>query len=121
MIEGNLNEAQYIQILEDDMLPSVTAVFGEEPFWFVHDCFPVHTARLTSQWMEEHPQVQDMGWPGRGADLNPIDNIWVELCREPIQAATPSDLWQVVQGRWEKLREGILCLKCCGNYACTHE
>ncbi|XP_023238255.1 uncharacterized protein LOC111637078 [Centruroides sculpturatus] len=108
-IDGHLTAVQYIEILEQMLLPTVRAVYGEERFFFVHDRSPVHTAGIVKRWLEQQPQVADMGWPGRGADLNPIEHVWSELARGPINAANPNELWDIVSVRWEKLREGMLC------------
>jgi transposase len=55
------------------MLSSVNAVFPENHFIYQHNC-PIHTARITSYWMEQEG-IRVLPWPSRSPDLNPIENI----------------------------------------------
>ena len=39
----------------------------------------VHNSRTTRQWLAEHPEIFAFDWPVKGADMNPIENLWGHL------------------------------------------
>ncbi len=39
----------------------------------------VHNWRTTRQWLVEHPEIVALDWPAKGADMNPIENLWGHL------------------------------------------
>ncbi|KAK4030814.1 hypothetical protein OUZ56_024172 [Daphnia magna] len=36
-------------------------------------------SRTTRQWLVEHPEIVALDWPVKGADMNPIENLWGHL------------------------------------------
>ena len=77
-IYGRFNSEQYIEILDEVMLPTVRAMNFPWPerFYFQHDRSPVHTSRIVRTWFEEHPDFDLLYWPPKGCDFNPIENLW---------------------------------------------
>ena len=78
-IEGRFNAQTYVEILNNFFLPSFAArnnPFPPAPVYFVHDRCPVHQARVVQDWFQQHPQFQLLPWPSKGADCNPIENLW---------------------------------------------
>ncbi len=60
--------AQYI--LEHFMLPSADQLFKDADFIFQQDLAPVHTAKSTKSWLNDHG-VGVLDWPANSLDLNP--------------------------------------------------
>ncbi len=82
-ISGTLNSPGYVNILDEKLLP-----FTEEKYtngWrFQQDNTKVHTEIYTNEYfMVEGVTVLD--WPARIPDLNPIENLWTDLCRRVYQ------------------------------------
>ncbi|KAK4319869.1 hypothetical protein Pmani_009215 [Petrolisthes manimaculis] len=77
-IEGYLNAAEYINILETCLIPSVHAYALPEPhpIRLVQDWSPIHTSRAVRQWFSNRPDVELIDWPPKGCDLNAIENLW---------------------------------------------
>lgn len=108
-IQGNLDRFQYTDILEQHMLPFAENRFvGDEHYTFMQDFARPHTAQHTHQWLEAHPEIQLFPWMPKGADLNPIENVWamMERCVEELGAKdckTRAELWSLVQSTWEQI------------------
>ncbi len=64
----------YQDILEHFMLPSADQLFKDADFIFQHNMAPVHTAKSTKSWLNDHG-VGVLDWSANSPDLN-IENIW---------------------------------------------
>lgn len=42
---------------------------------------PYHTAKKITAWLENH-KMNAIKWPSNLPDLNPIENVWVEMKRQ---------------------------------------
>lgn len=79
---GRLTSENYIDLLEDHVFPVLFGEFPENNFLLMHDRAPAHTSLWTRHFLQtEYPDVaaQMLPWPPKGADLNPIENIWAIL------------------------------------------
>ena len=76
-IEGRFTADQYIEILEEVMLPSVRqyALPYPERIIFMQDNCPIHKARVVNRWFQEQRDIELLDWPSRSCDLNPIENV----------------------------------------------
>lgn len=105
--EGRLTGLKYIEILENILLPSAYARFGLGPIRFVQDLSPIHTCHVVMEWFEEHPEFELLPWPPKGADFNPIENLWSEMVRDmnAQDVANPTELWNKVSDIWNHLKQ----------------
>lgn len=91
-IDGHLNATKYIDILENSLLPALQMLFGEAVLYFVHDKSPIHMSLATTNWLDQQEKLNAIPWPAKGADMNPIENLWANLTSDPILATTPDEL-----------------------------
>jgi len=76
-IDGRCNAHGYINILRENLLP-VYHVLLPDGGLFLHDNCPIHSARVTREWLQEH-NVALLNHPAVSPDLNAIENVWAEL------------------------------------------
>ncbi len=74
-LKTNVITPVYQEILEHFMLPSADQLFKDADFIFQQDLAPVHTAKSTKSWLNDHG-VDVLDWPANLPDLNPIKNLW---------------------------------------------
>ena len=79
LLDGNLDQYQYIRVLETKMLPFARRDFQENAV-FQDDNASSHRARRVMDFLEDE-NVQHMDWPAMSPDLNSIENIWLEISR----------------------------------------
>ena len=59
------------------------------------------------EWFAEHPEFDLLPWPAKGADLNPIENLWSEMVREmeATHVQNQNELWDIVSANWNRLKQ----------------
>ncbi len=72
-LKTNVTAPVYQEMLEHFMLPSADQLFKDADFIFQQDLAPVHTARSTNSWLNDHG-VGVLDWPVNSPDLD-IENI----------------------------------------------
>lgn len=55
-------------------------LMGRNTTIFQQDSAPCHTAKRSMQWFRDN-NIQVLDWPGNSPDLNPIENLWVNMKR----------------------------------------
>ncbi len=74
-LKTNVIAPVYQEMLEHFMLPSADQLFKDADFIFQQDLAPVHTAKSTKSWLNDHG-VGVLDWPANSPDLNPKENLW---------------------------------------------
>jgi len=79
--QGTLDAHAYQEILEDMLLQAAQEWFEDETggWELQQDKATCHTAKTTKQWLEQHGVEVVEGWPTKGDDINPIENLWAIL------------------------------------------
>ena len=77
LYEGTLDAHAYQDILENSLLPGVQGWFEDEnEGWKLQqDKASCHTAKSTTGWLEQHWVGVVEGWPTKGDDINPMENL----------------------------------------------
>ena len=70
-IEGNINQAKYCEILDENLLPSAQDLRLGQRFTFQRDNNPKHIAKTTQEWLR-NKSLNVLEWPSQSPDLNPI-------------------------------------------------
>lgn len=93
-INNRLDTAQYVDFLSSVFTPQSTGQWTKE-VRYVHDGFPVHSARAVNRWFNQHPCVRVVPWPPNFADVMPIETAWADLLQDlsSMNARNPEELW----------------------------
>jgi len=77
-VNGNLNGAGYINVLENSAIPSAHLLGFGDNFWFQDDGAPCHRSRRVAEWKAEN-NLRCLSWPPQSPDLTPIENVWQDV------------------------------------------
>jgi hypothetical protein len=89
IFDGRLNQHSYLDILNDQLLPTITREqeMGSNSI-FQQDNAPCHRAKSVEKWFSDH-KVTTLAWPANSPDLNCIKNLWSwldkQIAKENIQ------------------------------------
>jgi len=70
---------------------------------------PIHTSKSTQLFIENNCPASVIDWPSKGADMNPIENIWAGIQKsvsKEIRKNKADDrekLWSFILNSWEAL------------------
>ena len=107
-IEERLNSEQYVQIMDQVLLPTVRAMLipEPEPVYLVMDNCPIHNSKLVTDWLNNHPEIIRIEWPAKSPDLNPIENLWAKMVShwDASNAKNKTSLIEHAKSVWELCR-----------------
>lgn len=78
-IPGRMNAEQYLNILQNVMVPTVRMRHPNGIIYLCQDNCSVHCARIVQDWIQAQPDLQVLPWPAKSPDLNPIENLWGQM------------------------------------------
>ena len=106
-IHGTFTAEKYLEILGDTVLPSVHIRFPGIRVPFVHDKSPIHGANIIKYWFEGNPDLELLPWPAKGADMNPIENVWGDIVKDCqfFRPQTADEVFDRANSIWEGYRQ----------------
>lgn len=107
-IEGNMNAAQYIDILKKNLHKSARNLGIEDRYIFQQDNDPKHTALNTRLWLLYNCRKY-LKTPPQSPDINPIENLW-SIFKQRLRyhsIRNISDLKTALQEEWKKIPRNL--------------
>ncbi len=106
-INGRFVKEKYLEILQNVLLPSIRRRFPDGRVNFIHDNSPIHTALVIRAWFRQHPEIRVLPWPPKGADMNPIENVWGDMVQEmeSFRPTTADEVFQRASATWEGFKQ----------------
>uniref|UniRef100_A0A8C5M7V7 Transposase n=1 Tax=Leptobrachium leishanense TaxID=445787 RepID=A0A8C5M7V7_9ANUR len=103
-VQGTMNSLQYQEILDDNVMQSVTNLRLGKRWTFQQDNDPKHTSKSTRAWL----QIKGwniLEWPSQSPDLNPIENLWWDL-KKAVAVRKPKNVTELeafAHDEWAKI------------------
>jgi len=91
-----MNNKDYIEILDENLVPLIVEQFRGRGYKFQDDNAPVHTAKNVQKWVRENQIKTLSNWPSQSSDLNPIEH--------PYRKFFPENVWEKY-GKYTLLRK----------------
>lgn len=116
-VQGNMNSVHYQEILDANVMQSVTKLRLGRRWTFQQDNDPKHTSKSTTAWLQKKGW-KILEWPSQSPDLNPIENLWWDL-KKAVAARKPknvNELEAFAHEEWAKIPVDR-CKKLVSSYA----
>ena len=93
-------------------MPAAQELFQDEKegWELQQDKASCHTAKSTKRWLEQHGVDVVEGWPTKGDDINPIENLWAILDErlESKKFSTENGMKKAIRQVWEEVDLSLL-------------
>ena len=110
--KGSLDGKGYQHILEQALLPRAKALFkGEKGGWQLQqDKATPHTSKSTMRFLKQKGIAVVEGWPTKGDDINPMENLWAILDErlEQKKFRTKKSMEAAVRQIWKNIDSQLL-------------
>jgi transposase len=110
--EGTLDAPAYQDILENSLLPAAKGWFDDEKggWELQQDKASCHTAKSTTGWLKQHEVEVVEGWPTKGDDINPMENLWAILDErlESKKFTTEKGMKKAIRQLWDEVDLSLL-------------
>ena len=110
---AKVNSENYIQLLDDNLLPDCRRLYPRNNYVFRQDGAPSHTSMVTQAHLEEAtPEfIKKDEWPPQSPDCNPMDyGIWDSLKEKVYRGMRDKLTEQALKDRiilsWEEISVG---------------
>ncbi len=108
-INGRFDGENYVNILNEMVLPYIQNEFNFEQYYYYQDNSSVHRARIVREWFDDNIfPGQMIRTPAKSFDINPIENVWgiqkVKVARDGIYA-DEDELWLEISDAWNEIRD----------------
>jgi len=100
-LEGRLDTKQYLEFL--NAMNNSSGMLSS--FSYVHDHYPVHSARSVRHWIDEHPKFNIIHVPKMSGDLNLMWDVWGKIAEfaKSHKVNTIETLCSVVSLGWRSI------------------
>ena len=94
---------EYWKILIHHVVPSANRL-NPEGFIFQQDNDPKHTSNVAKKYLQIK-KIEVMNWQPQSPDLNPIENLWGQLNRNP---QNEDELFDILKHAWYSMPDEYL-------------
>ena len=115
-VQGIMKKEDYKKILDDNLKKDARKLGLGRRWLFQHDNDPKHKSKLVTEWLNK-AKISVLEWPSQSPDLNPIENLWVELKRR-VHSRHPKnidELEQICKEEWQNISPDV-CFNLIKNY-----
>ncbi|GFW38289.1 transposable element Tcb1 transposase [Trichonephila clavipes] len=95
IVSRTVKSMDYIEILQNKLLPTARDLLGNQSWIFQDDNAPCHRTKVVQKRLEDHI-VNRMNWPGQSLDFSPIENLWFKIGYE-ISKKKPSNKRELIE------------------------
>jgi hypothetical protein len=70
---------------------------------FIQDKSPIHQSKKIEDWLADHEdEIELLPWPPKGADLNPIENVWGDIVKDSefFRPRSPDEVFDRANDIW---------------------
>jgi transposase len=103
-IDGNMDGPKYVEILQDNLGPSIERLGLGNGYILQQDNDPKHRSKLASNFFRENG-IELLKWPSYSPDLNVIEHVWAYIKKKYNEnpAKSKSEMFEKIQQIWGEI------------------